>query len=72
MKKNSKNEIEIIVDSIPENYNTNNCWLCGKKLNYQNVARYLEKKSFPICNEISIVRDHCNLTGNIRGLAPNY
>ena len=55
MKNCSKNEIEIFVDSIPENYNTNNCWLCEKKLNYQNVARYLEIKVFQFATKIVLL-----------------
>ena len=54
MKNYSKNEIEINLDTISENYDQTTCWLCEKEI------RSKVKKENPI------VRDHCRLTGRCR------
>ena len=59
MKTYFKNEIEINLDTIPENYDQTTCWLCEKEFKPKDVK------------ENSIVRDHCHLTGRFRGLAHN-
>ena len=59
MKTYFKNELEIILDTIPENYDQTTCWLCEKEFKPKDV------KDNPI------VRDHCHLTGKFRGLAHN-
>ena len=59
MKTYFKNELEIIPDTIPENYNQKTCWLCEKEF------------KFKVIKENPIVRDHCHLTGRFRGLAHN-
>ena len=59
MKTYFKNELEINLDTIPENYDQTTCWLCEKEF------RPKDKKENPI------VKDHCHLTGRFRGLAHN-
>ena len=59
MKMYFKNELEINSDTMPENYNENNCWLCEKEYKTKDVK------------ENPIVKDHCHLTGRFRGLAHN-
>ena len=59
MKNYFKNEIEINLDTIPENYDKSTCWLCEKEYKRKDI------KDNPI------VRDHCHLTGRFRGLAHN-
>ena len=51
MKIYFNNEIEINLDTIPENYDQTTCWLCEKEF------RFNDKKENPI------VTDHCHLTG---------
>ena len=57
MKNYFKNELEINLDTIPENYGQNIRWLCEKKFEPKDVE------------ENPVVYDHCLLTGKIRGLA---
>ena len=59
MKTYFKNEIEINLDTIPENYNQTTCWLCEKEFKPKDMK------------ENPIARDHCHLTGRFRGLAHN-
>ena len=59
MKTYFKNELEIDLDTIPENYKQTTCWLCEKEYKPKDVK------------ENPVVRDHCHLTGNFRGLAHN-
>ena len=59
MKTYFKNELEINLDTISENYDQTTCWLCEKKFGPK------DKKENPI------VKDHCHLTGRFRGLAHN-
>ena len=59
MKNYFKNEIEINLDTISENYDQTTCWLCEKEF------RPKDKKENPI------VKDHCHLTGRFRCLAHN-
>ena len=59
MKKYFKNEIEIILDTNPENYYQTSCWLCQKEIKLKDVK------------ENSVVKDHCHLTGKFRGFAHN-
>ena len=59
MKTYFKNELEINPDTIPENYNENNCWLYEKEFKLKDIK------------ENPVVRDHCHLTGRFRGLAHN-
>ena len=59
MKISFKNEFEINLDTIPENYDQTTCWLCEKIYKPKGV------------NENPVVRDHCHLTGKFRGLAHN-
>ena len=59
MKIYFKNELEINLDTIPENYDQTTCWLCEKMIKLKNLK------------ENPIVRDHCHLTGRFRGLAHN-
>ena len=51
-----KNEREINPDTIPENYYQTTCWLCGKEFKLKDVK------------ENPVVKGHCILTGNFRGL----
>ena len=57
MKTYFKNELEINLDKVPENFDESICWLCEKKFQPK------DKKENPI------VQDHCHLTGSFRGLA---
>ena len=57
MKNNFKNELEINLDTIPKNYDQTICWLCEKEFKLKDVK------------ENPVVKVHCHLTGNIRGLA---
>ena len=66
MKNYFKNEIEINFDTIPENYNTNNCSLCEKRTEVTKRCSKCIKKDLPICKENSIFKDHCHLTGKNR------
>ena len=59
MKNYFENEIEIILDTIPEKYDQTTCWLCEKEFNLKNMK------------ENPFVKDHCHLTGRFRGLAHN-
>ena len=59
MKTYFKNELEINLDTVPENYDQTTCWLCEK------IFRPKDKKENPI------VKDHCHLTGRFRGSAHN-
>ena len=59
MKTFFKNELEIILGTIPENDYQTTCWLCEKEFNLKDIK------------ENPIVKDHCHLTGNSRGLAHN-
>ena len=59
MKNYFKNELEINLDTTPENYDQTTCWLCEKKFKPKDLK------------ENPVVRDHCNLTGRSRGLAHN-
>ena len=59
MKNYFKNELEINLDTIPENYDQTTCWLCEKEFKPKDVK------------ENPVVRDHCYLTGRFRGLAHN-
>ena len=52
-----KNELEINLDTIPENYDQTTCWLCEKEFKPKAVK------------ENPVVKDHCHLTGRFRGLA---
>ena len=57
-KKNYfKNEREINLDTISENYDQSTCWLCEKFFKLKGVK------------ENPIVRDDCHLTGKFKGLA---
>ena len=59
MKTYFKNELEIYLDTISENYNQTTCWLCEKELKPKDLK------------ENPVFRDHCHLTGRFRGLAHN-
>ena len=59
MKNYFKKELEINSDTIPENFDESTCWLCGKEFKLEDLK------------ENPIVRDHCHLTGRLRGLAHN-
>ena len=59
MKNYFKNELEINLDTIPKNYDQTTCWSCEKEFKPKNV------KDNPV------VKDHCHLTGRLRGLAHN-
>ena len=59
MKICFRNDLEIDLDTIPENYDQTTCWLCEKEFKPKDVK------------DNSIVRDHCHLTGKFRGLAHN-
>ena len=59
MKTYFKNELEINLDTIPENYDKTTCWLCEKEFKPKDLK------------ENPIVTDHCHLTGRFRGLAHN-
>ena len=57
MKTYFKTKLEIIPDTIPENYDESTCWLCEKEFKPKDVK------------ENPIVRHHCHSTGRFRGLA---
>ena len=59
LKTYFKIELEIILDTIPENYDQTSCWLCEKEFKLKDMK------------ENPIVKDHCHLTGRFRGLAHN-
>ena len=59
MKTYFKNEVEINLDTIPENFDQTTCWLCEKNFKLEDMK------------ENPIVKDHCHLTGRFRGLAHN-
>ena len=59
MKIYLKNEIEINLDTIPENYDQTTCWLCEKELKLKDVK------------ENPVIKDHCHVTCKFRGLAHN-
>ena len=59
MKTYFKNELEINLDTILENYDQTTCWLCEKEFKPKDVK------------ENPVVKDHCHLTGKVRGLAHN-
>ena len=59
MKKYFKNELEINLDTIPENYDQTTCWLCEKEIKLKDLK------------ENPIVKGHCHLTAKFRGLAHN-
>ena len=59
MKTYFKIELEINLDTIPENYDQTTCWLCEKEFELKDVK------------ENPVVKDHCHLTGKFRGLAHN-
>ena len=59
MKTFFKNELEIILDTIPENFDQTTCWLFEKEFKHKDVK------------ENPVVKDHCHLTGKFRGLAQN-
>ena len=57
MKTYFKNELEINLDTFPENYDQTTCWFCEKEFKLKDVK------------ENRVVKDHCHLTGKVRGLA---
>ena len=57
MKTYFKNEREINLDTIPENYDKSTCWLCEKEFKLKDVK------------ENPVVKDPCHLAGKFRGLA---
>ena len=59
MKNYFKNEIEINLDTVPENCDQSSCWLCEKEFKLKDMK------------ENPVVKDHCHLTGIFRGLAHN-
>ena len=59
MKNYFKNELEIILDTIPKNLDQTTCWLCEKEFKLKDVK------------ENPVVKDHCHLTGKFGGLANN-
>ena len=59
MKTYFKNELEINLDTIPENFDQTTCWLCEKEFKPKDMK------------EKPIVKDHCHLTGIFRSLAHN-
>ena len=59
MKNYFKNELEIILDTIPKNFDQTTCWLCEKEYKSKGLQ------------QIPVVKDHCHLTGKFRGLAHN-
>ena len=54
-----KNELGIILVTIPENYDQTTCWLSEKEFNLKDI------------NKNPIVKDHCHSTSRFRGLAHN-
>ena len=59
MKNFFKNELEINLDTIPKKFDQTTCWLCEKEFKPKDVK------------ENPVVKDHCHLTGKVRGLAHN-
>ena len=59
MKTYFKNELEINLDTIPENFDQTTCWLCEKEFKPKDKT------------ENPIVRDHSHLTAKFRGLVHN-
>ena len=59
MKTYFKNELEINLDTIQENFDQTTCWLCEKEFKPKDVK------------ENPVVKVHCHLTGKFRGLAHN-
>ena len=59
MKIYFKNELEINLDTIPENFDQSTFWLCEKEFKLEDLKKNL------------VVKDHCLLTGKFRGLAHN-
>ena len=59
MKTYFKNDVEINLDPIPENYDQTTCWLCEKEFKLEDLK------------ENPVVKDHGHLTGNFRGPAHN-
>ena len=57
MKNDFKNEIEINLDTFPENYGQSIFRLCEKQFKPKDVK------------EIPVVKGHCHLTGRFRGSA---
>ena len=57
MKNYFKNELEILLDTIPKKFDRASCWLCQKEFKPKDVK------------ENPVVKDHCHLTGKFRGLA---
>ena len=85
MKNTCKNEIEINLDTIPENaYNmshtgsaiarsTKSCWLCEKDFMSSKTCSKSDKTedAHIVRREKRMVIDHCNLAGKFSGLANN-
>ena len=59
MKIYFKNEIKYILDTIPKNYDQSTFWICEKQFKPKDI------------NENPVGKDHCHLTGKLRGLAHN-
>ena len=59
MKTNFEKELEIILDTIPKNYDQTTCWLCKKEFKLKDLK------------ENPVFKDHCHLTGKLRGLDHN-
>ena len=59
MKNFFKNELEFNLDTIPKKIDQTTCWLCEKEFKPKDVK------------ENPVVKDHCHLTGTVRGLAHN-
>ena len=59
MKNYFKNDLEINLDTIPENYDQTTCWLCEKEFKPKDLK------------ENPVVKDHCYITGKSGGLAHN-
>ena len=59
LKNYFKNELGIILETLPKNYDQTTCWLYEEEFNLKDVK------------ENPIVKDHCHLTGKFRGLVHN-
>ena len=59
MKNYFKSELEIILDTMPENYDQTTCWLYEKEFNLKDIK------------ENPIAKGHCHLTGRFRGVPHN-
>ena len=59
LKNYFKIELEVSLDTIPENYHQSTCWLCEKEFKLKDVK------------EKPVVKHHCPLTGKFKGLAHN-